>query len=638
MLQLEYFSLIPIDELENTDENTWLYVLEIRPLKLAYSPTPSNVTQPGLNSTINLKDNSEWLDNLSPGDILLQDVIVTDTISENDQTKIIDTRTFTRPRKNRFSPSLLKPISQQDENSQLNSTYNYKTGDAVNRADVLNATVVIDEPTNNFGAATQGELNATFPVELNAPAEEELSPCNNNVYNLNSTFPTQPPSDRSYSIAPAKAVLNATYVEEVPVQDPITSESRNYCLDELDELNELEEEDRCDFNEEGFRKPLMPGAVPKKPLIRTSTWNHEVPSPKKEITPPSSKITPPSSKITPPATNGLKDIEKMAKLQEDILAQTSTPMGQRRFSAFPRPAEVDHHLGSPIVSLAEGIANFGPPHPLRESIIENANLELTLDNSNNRTRGDYFAPDQGHLTFDKSQNSVENQSESPTSPASSPYSSQSLDSETGGTTSAREMIRRSMPNLNNQSRMRLPQPSSGNLNRQHGSDSGLRPPSMNNVVRPPMQNGSALGLVRPQFKVPQPPLPVETTLNATRGTAPTQPVRSSQLQQPRLSGLAPPARGSLLPNAASKLKPLQLVAPRASAAAALPVKAAVIPAAKASNDELNSTVIMEKPSVLAAAPVHSGIPRPSMSKIPMPRTMKSSIPMPASNRPRAPPQ
>lgn len=89
-------------------------------------------------------------------------------------------------------------------------------------------------------------------------------------------------------------------------------------------------------------------------------------------------------------------------------------------------------------------------------------------------------------------------------------------------------------------------------------------------------------------------------------------------QQPRSSVIAPPARGSLLPNAASKLKPLQLVAPRA----VLPVKA-VVPTAKASNDELNSTVIIEKPSVLVAAPVHSGIPRPSMlSRIPMPRTMK----------------
>lgn len=187
----------------------------------------------------------------------------------------------------------------------------------LNRTDVLNATVVIDEPTNNFGATTQGELNATFPVEQNAPAEEELIPCNNNVYNLNSTFSTQPASDRSYSIAPApvKVVLNATYGEEEPVQDLVPPEPRNYSLDELDELNEIEDENRCDFNEEGFRKPLMPGAVPKRPLIRTSTWNNEV-SPKKQITPPS-EITPPSSTITPPTTNGLKNIEQMAKLQED---------------------------------------------------------------------------------------------------------------------------------------------------------------------------------------------------------------------------------------------------------------------------------------------------------------------------------
>ena len=182
---------------------------------------------------------------------------------------------------------------------------------------MLNATVIIDEPStkNKLSTTTiQGELNATFPVELNGPTEEELSPCNNNVYNLNSTFPTQPASDRSYSVvpAPSKTVLNATYVEDEPVQGPIT------CLDELDELNEMEEGDRCDFNEDGFRKPLMRGAVPKRPLIRTSTWNNElVASPKKQITPPASKITPPSSKITPPGANGLKDIEKNAKLQED---------------------------------------------------------------------------------------------------------------------------------------------------------------------------------------------------------------------------------------------------------------------------------------------------------------------------------
>jgi hypothetical protein len=97
---------------------------------------------------------------------------------------------------------------------------------------------------------------------------------------------------------------------------------------------------------------------------------------------------------------------------------------------------------------------------------------------------------------------------------------------------AQELIRRSMPNLNNQSRMRLPQPSSlvGNLNRQHGSDSGLRPPSMSGAVRPPVHNGSAFGLMRPQFKVPQPPPPVETDLKTTRGTVTTtEPVRSSQM-------------------------------------------------------------------------------------------------------------
>lgn len=316
-------------------------MLQIRPQKLVHISTPSNVTLPTLNSTINLKDNSQWLDNLSPGDILLQDVLITETISESktlhffpvtesyltkiyfcffnqclpdEQTKIIDTRTFTRPRKNRFSPSHLQPISQRDESSQLNNTY--KAGDTLNGAEVLNATVIIDEPStkNKLNTTTiQGELNATFPVELNGPTEGELSPCNNNVYNLNSTFQTQPASDRSYSVgpAPSKTVLNATYVEDEPVQGPIT------CLDELDELNEIEE-DRCDFNEDGFRKPLMRGAVPKRPLIRTSTWNNEVAaSPKKQITPPSSKITPPSSKITPPEANGLKDIEKSAKLQED---------------------------------------------------------------------------------------------------------------------------------------------------------------------------------------------------------------------------------------------------------------------------------------------------------------------------------
>lgn len=64
-------------------------MLEIRPPKVACVSTPSNVTLPGPNSTMNLKDNSEWLDNLSPGDILLQDVIVTDAISESKKTHLL---------------------------------------------------------------------------------------------------------------------------------------------------------------------------------------------------------------------------------------------------------------------------------------------------------------------------------------------------------------------------------------------------------------------------------------------------------------------------------------------------------------------------------------------------------------------
>ncbi len=227
----------------------------------------------------------------------------------DDQTKIIDTRTFTRPRKNRSSPSPLRPVTLPAETTatNLNSTFNFKAGDTVNGGELLNATVVIDDATNKLGA-TQAELNATFPVELNEVPEQELSPCNNNVYNLNSTFPTQASTNRSaVGSLPAKAVLNATYSEEeLPVQGPVATESRNCSLDEVEELEELEEgDDRCDdLNEMVFRKPLMPGAVPKRPLIRTSTWNNElVASPKKQI--------------SPPTTNGLKDIEKIAKLQED---------------------------------------------------------------------------------------------------------------------------------------------------------------------------------------------------------------------------------------------------------------------------------------------------------------------------------
>lgn len=103
-----------------------------------------------------------------------------------------------------------------------------------------------------------------------------------------------------------------------------------------------------------------------------------------------------------------------------------------------------------------------------------------------------------------------------------------------GPATAQELIRRSMPNLNNQTRMRLPQPSglAGNLNRQHGSESGLRPPSSGVGIRPPIcsaVNGSSL--IRPQFKVPQPPPQVQPAVNNSRVQAATtsDPVRPSQL-------------------------------------------------------------------------------------------------------------
>ena len=90
-----------------------------------------------------------------------------------------------------------------------------------------------------------------------------------------------------------------------------------------------------------------------------------------------------------------------------------------------------------------------------------------------------------------------------------------------GPSTTQDLIRRSMPNLNNHSRLRLPQPSAGNLNRQHGSDSGLRPPSaMGSGIRAP--NCSAVNsssLIRPQFKVPQPPPSTQAPVNSIRGPA-----------------------------------------------------------------------------------------------------------------------
>ena len=77
--------------------------------------------------------------------------------------------------------------------------------------------------------------------------------------------------------------------------------------------------------------------------------------------------------------------------------------------------------------------------------------------------------------------------------------------------------------------------------------------------------------------------------------------------------MAPP-RSALSYGSASKLKTPQLMAPRAIAATA----PRSVTAAHAPDDDLNGTVVIEKPVVVA--PALSGIPRPSFSKIPTPRT------------------
>lgn len=219
-----------------------------------------------------------------------------------EQTKIIDTRTFTRPRKAKTSPSPAKPAAQpaEVENTYLNSTFNFQPS-VDNECDVMNATVVIQETITKL-SATQADLNATFPVDVNGPPEQELSPRNNNVYNLNSTFQAQPATNRAaMNTTQTKAALNATYSEQEPVHGPPSSRTpRNSSLDDLDEI-----EDETFDVEDVFRKPLMPGAVPKRPLVRTSTWNNDTPG------------SSPRKQTTPPTVDGLTELEKCAKLQED---------------------------------------------------------------------------------------------------------------------------------------------------------------------------------------------------------------------------------------------------------------------------------------------------------------------------------
>lgn len=163
--------------------------------------------------------------------------------------KIIDTRTFTRPRK-----SPLRPVSIREtvetQSSNLNSTFNFiaaKSGGNGKSFEILNSTVVFEED----GKTGQSEMNATFQIE-----NEESSPYNNNVYHLNSTFPTQISNGNS-------VVMNTTY--QHPPEEDIAAV-------ETPPPPEFADED-----EAIFRKPLLPGAVPKRSLIRTSTLNIESP-------------------------------------------------------------------------------------------------------------------------------------------------------------------------------------------------------------------------------------------------------------------------------------------------------------------------------------------------------------------------
>ncbi len=257
----------------------------------------------------------------------------------------------------------------------------------------MNATVVIEDAVSR----DIGELNATFPVDpegvLNgdgSPVEQLVTPNNNNVYLLNNTFT----ADAGSIHLPTKNVpLNATYSEDEPVQGP-TANIRHRDSS-LEDMEELEEDDRIE-EEAVFRRPLLPDGAPKKSfLIRTSTLNSDTPVSKNA-----------SDNISPPVAY---DMERLAKQQEESnsfpfsnvlklylklycllgLAQTSTPMGTRKFPPHRRPIEIDHNLGSPISSLAgpahEGTVNFGPPIPISSSLA--SNHDSNSDSSTQIVRG-----------------------------------------------------------------------------------------------------------------------------------------------------------------------------------------------------------------------------------------------------------
>jgi len=402
MIFLDHIPLIPVEDQDagDSDHETWLYALDSCLQNATFVHTLDDL--PLLNTTMTQKETSHWLDStiqLHAEEIRLRETepLTAAEIAAEEQRKLIDTRTFTRPRKR---PSPMRPATTSvpiEVPANLNSTFSRKSVSASGNGcnDILNATVVFEETHTQL---SQVELNATFQIENGSPGVEAFSPPdNNNVYHLNTTFPSQLQSNRNSlgSTVINKCALNTTFRSEA---DPhLDNPTLTFDCDGDDEDQLLEEA--------VFRKPLLPGAVPKRGLIRTSTLNNEA-----------ATLTPSKKDRSPMQGFGLKDIEKAARLQEESLAQTSTPMGQRNSAAFRRPAAIDQNLGSPISSLSD-----------QDSVLSGTDVDPSggkVATESKKARG--------HLTFEKSQNSLDTQSNSPSSPGDSPYSSQSLESDTAG--------------------------------------------------------------------------------------------------------------------------------------------------------------------------------------------------------------
>lgn len=109
----------------------------------------------------------------------------------------------------------------------------------------------------------------------------------------------------------------------------------------------------------------------------------------------------------------------------------------------------------------------------------------------------------------------------------STYSSQSIESDGAGCAApptAQDMMQRSTPNLSNASRLRMPKTPStliscGNLNRQHGSETGIRPPSSSGIRTPVGKVVNGPLSFRPQLPVPE-----TATLKVPNAVKESQPV------------------------------------------------------------------------------------------------------------------